>query len=53
MGLTKAQFAVKVAIRVLEDQIEFNDEMMRKPTNYCDTEDLKDFVTQPLKKPNC
>ena len=50
MGLTKAQFAVKVAIRSIEDQIEFNDKMMEDPTNYCDTEDLNEFVSETVQE---
>lgn len=50
MGLAKAQFAVKVAIRVLEDQIEFNDKMMEEPTNHCDDEDLNDFIDATIQE---
>ena len=50
MGLTKAQFAVKVAIRVLEDQIEFNDKMLDNPTDYCDDEDLNDFIDSTIQE---
>lgn len=46
MDLTKAQFAVKVAIEAIKDRIEENEEVIENPHNFFDEEECHDRVKE-------